>query len=833
MAKKKKNKKHKWILVFSVLFLLFALSATSLAVYLFITIRQLPPLDQFNSRQVSQTTKIFDRTGKILLYEVYNKEKRTIIPFEEIPDYLKEATLAAEDAEFYSEPAFDWKAILRAVIVNIKKRGFVQGGSTITQQLVKSVFLTPEKTITRKLKELILAIKLESRYSKDEIFAAYLNQIPYGSNAYGVEAAAQTYFNKSAKDLTLAEAAIIAALPKAPTYYSPWGSHVDELLNRKDYILDRMYQLGFISQDELVEAKKENVRKKFSYPSIGSIRAPHFALAVKNYLINRYGEDLVSRGGLKVITTLDWEIQQKAQAAVAKGALSNEEKYGGKNAAMVVQDPKTGQILALVGSRNYFDPEIDGKFNVATQGLRQPGSALKPFAYLTAFSKGFSPKSVVFDVPTEFVSNNPDCPPVITYQSSTNKDCFNPENFDGAFRGPVSFETALSQSINVPSVKVLYLAGFDNVLNNLHKFGITTLNERWRYGLSLVLGGGEVRLVDLVNAYATLSQEGVKHNQTMILKIENSKGEVLEQYQDQAEKVFDPQPVREINKILSDINLRSGLFHSSLNMTIFPGREVALKTGTTNDYRDAWAIGYTTDLVVGVWAGNNDYTQMHREGSSILAAVPIWSDFLKNLFQDRPDLGKEPFKMPESKPLPNKPMLNGEVIFSPEINGKTYPQIHSILFWVNKKDPLGPIPSDPGQDPQFYNWETSVLNWAMTQIPNFTSNYNKPIDLKLINQKTITQSQSDVKIINFSPKNGSFVKQPLFIKANIASKKGLKRIELYFNNKLVNSLKVSGNNYNYFYYLLQPINNQNIITLKAFNIKGESLEKTIVVFKKN
>ena len=706
----KKKKRKRFLISLLLIGSIAAVSFLVLAViYIAILVRELPSPDQFETHQVSQSTKIYDRTGQTLLYEIHGEEKRTVVPFDAIPDTLKQATISAEDANFYTRPAFDWTGILRALWVDIKGLSLSQGGSTITQQLAKNVFLSSEKTISRKLKELILAIELESKYSKDEILNLYLNQIPYGSNAYGVEAAAQTFFNKSAKDLDLAESALLAGLPQAPSYYSPWGSNLSDLIVRQDYILDRMQELGYITKDQSAEAKKEKL--KFAPASLGMIKAPHFSLMIKDYLVSKYGEDMVENGGLKVITTLDWGMQQKAEKAVYDGATRNATLYGGNNASLVAQDPKTGQILALVGSKDYFDTDNGGNFDVAVQGLRQPGSALKPFAYMTAFEKGYTPSTILFDVPTEFAANDPNCPLTPNFndpsENSSSTECFHPQDFD-PFQGPMSMEQALAQSVNVPAVETLYLVGLDNFLSTAHSFGITTLNDTWRYGLSLVLGGGEVKLIDLVNAYGTLAQEGVRHDQTAIMEIDDSHGNVLESYHDNTTRIVDPQYPRMINKILSDTNLRSGLFQSSLGLTIFPGYDVALKTGTTNDYRDAWSMGYTPSLVIGVWAGNNDNTPMQRKGTSILAAVPIWSDFLNQVISKYPS---ESFNDPAPLEPTTKPMLNGQYIITSTVNGVPKIQIHSILYYINKNDPLGPIPQNPSDDSQFINWETAVMNW--------------------------------------------------------------------------------------------------------------------------
>lgn len=693
-----RNKKH-FILKLTGLFLLACLL---LGVWGLISIakmaQELPNPEEFIDGQIIQSTKIYDRTGEVLLYEIHGDEKRTVIPFEEIPDYTKKATLAIEDQSFYEHAAMDIKGTIRALIADITSGDMSQGGSTITQQLARNTFLTPEKTIKRKLKELILANWIEEKYTKDKILELYLNQIPYGTNAYGIESASQTYFNKPAKDLSLAESATLAAMIQAPSYYSPWGTHINELISRKNYVLDQMYNLGFIDTQEKDSAK--NTELIFTSQNIGKIKAPHFVMMIKDYLSQKYGEDMIERGGLRVITTLDWNLQQLAEKAVETGAQRNTELYKGKNAALVAQDPKTGQILALVGSKDYFDDSIDGKFNVAVQGLRQPGSSFKPFAYITAFEKGYSPNTVVFDLPTEFSSYTDVCPLVNINYNNDNSLCFHPQNFDNIFRGPINLRNSLAQSINISSVKVLYLAGLIDTIQTAQKFGLSTINDPARYGLSLVLGGGEIKLIDIVGAYSIFSQNGIKHNQSIILEVNNSNGEVLEKYLDQATRVIDQQYPKIINNILSDNEARSGLFQGSLGLTVFPGRDVALKTGTTNDYKDAWTMGYTPSLVVGVWAGNSDNTPMQKHAGSILAAVPIWSEFMNAALLNFP---MEFFDKPDEFIENNKPMMSGEYI----INN----QIHNILYYVDKNNPLGPQPISPELDSQYWNWELPIEGW--------------------------------------------------------------------------------------------------------------------------
>ncbi len=661
--------------------------------------KELPDPKQFSSRQVSQSSKIYDRTGEVLLYEIYNEEKRTVILFEEIPEFVKKATVAVEDKNFYSHPAFDWRAMARAFFMNIIKGRVVQGGSTITQQLAKNAFLTSEKTFNRKIKELILAYWIEQRYSKDEILNLYLNQISYGSNTYGIESASQIYFNKSAKELNLAQAALLASLPKAPTYYSPWGTRQEELLQRKDYVLRQMLEMNFIDDEEFQRA--QNFKFTFAEPSLGLIKAPHFVMMVRDYLANKYDEGFLEKSGLKIITTLDYEMQKIAEQVVSEGAERNEKLYKGKNAALIAQDPKTGEILALVGSRDYFDKKNEGNFNVAVQGLRQPGSAFKPFAYLTAFEKGYSSETVVFDAATEFVPNNPNCPAIVNFSNDL-PECYHPENFDNYFRGPVSFRSALAQSINVPSVKILYLAGVDNTIKTAKNMGITTLKDSAFYGLSLVLGGGEIKLVDLINAYSVLAQDGVRHNQKIVMEIKDAGGNEIESFLDQAIQVVEPQYAQMINDILSDEEARRPLYSGSFNLTVFDDRQVALKTGTTNDYRDAWTIGYTPYLVAGVWAGNNRQEPMQKQAGSILAALPIWNAFMKQVLEKYP---AETFNKP--------PEINIAEIPKPMLNGQYYNNgfVHDILYYIDKDDPLGPIPQNPYNDPQFKNWETSTQLW--------------------------------------------------------------------------------------------------------------------------
>lgn len=805
-------------------------------IYLFIIIKDLPGADLLTTRQVFQSTKIYDRTGEVLLYEIHGEEKRTVIPFEEIPEFVKKATIAIEDENFYNHAAFDLKSILRAVLVNLGRGRISQGGSTITQQLAKNAFLTAERTITRKVRELALAFKLEKKFSKDEILNLYLNQIPYGSNAYGIEAAAQTFFGKKAEDLTLAEAALLASLPKAPSYYSPYGTHTDELLARKDRALDKLATLGFITTEQRDKAKRQQFEFAANYTGI---KAPHFVLMVQDYLNQKYGEDFVQTAGLKVITSLDWNIQQIAEKTVLEGAARNTELYEGHNAALIAEDATTGQILALVGSKDYFgtaepencqagvDCKFEANFNVATQGLRQPGSAIKPFAYIAAFKKGFTPETIVFDLPTEFAYNNENCPLIVDFSKddieNASPECFHPRNFDEIFRGPVSLKNSLAQSINIPSAKTLYLAGIDNVLKLTKEFGITTLTERSRYGLSLVLGGGEVKLIDLAHAYSVFAQDGLRHKQSFILKISQNE-KILEEYSDDPIQVIEAQYARMINEILSDPNTRASLFQNSLGLTVFPNQEVALKTGTTNDYRDAWAMGYTRSLVVGVWAGNNDNSVMHKKGSSILAAIPMWSAFLNEVLRDRPT---DTFSQPDPI-FVEKPMLKGEYLVNYFVGQEKYPQIHDILFYADRNYPQGPQPLDPTADSQFQNWEEPVLVWARQNIPNFDFIYNRPLPGNAL----VQDEKFGINIEILSPQSGDFINDVVSVTADIQSLINIKKIEVYFNGNLVDLANNLGNNYFYRKNIFTfGAGLQNILKIVTTDDLNNKSEREVILYK--
>lgn len=692
--------------MFAAVFGLAVIGLVFLVVLFLYYARAIPDPTTIASRHVNESTKILDRTGNSVLYDIHGEEKRTIIPWDQVPETIKKATLAAEDSGFYDHSGVDVKGILRAFYIDITHFSASQGGSTLTQQLVKLSLLGDEKTLGRKIKEAILSIQVESKFTKDQIFWMYLNQIPYGSNAYGIEAASQAYFGKSAKDLNIAEAALLASVPKAPSYYSPYGNHVAELLARKNSILERMKNLGYITAEEYTSAKKES----FQFKPPANIAAPHFVIMVKDYLVSKYGEDTVQNGGLKVITTLDTNLQNIASASVAKYAAINSEKYKANNAALVAADPKTGQILAMVGSKNYFGKSepagctpgknctFEGNFNVAT-AQRQPGSSFKPFAYATAFGKGFTDSTILFDLPTEF---NPLCDSSATQQKDpSGNDCYNPQNYDGLYRGPVTMRQSLGRSLNVPSVETLYLAGVDDSINTAQNMGITTLNDRSRFGLSLVLGGGEVKLTDMVNAYSVFANDGIWEASSFILKITAADGTILEEYTQNEKRVLDSQVTRLISDVLSDNNARGPVFGYNSPL-YFPDRQVAAKTGTTQENRDGWLLGYTPSLVTGIWTGNNNNTSMTKEGAGLSAAAPMWHDFMSKALAGTPP---EQFIKPD-------PITTDKIMLNGDYHGPD--GIHSILYYVNKNDPTGSQPSTPDNDSQYKNWEAAVQKWLLS-----------------------------------------------------------------------------------------------------------------------
>lgn len=564
-----------------------------------------------NSQPVS--TRILDRNGK-LIYEIYTDKRRSPINLSDLPKYVTEATISIEDKDFYKHQGISYTGIARALFSTIFKNQ-VQGGSTITQQLVKNALLSDERTIRRKAQELVLTIVIEGIYTKDQILETYLNTIPYGGTTYGIEEASEIYFNKPAKDLDLAQAALLAGLPQRPSTYSPFGAHPEMAKTRQKEVLKQMVANKYITEAESEAADKEPL----IYTSFSPTQAPHFALWIKEQLADKYGNKMVEQGGLRVYTTLDLDIQNLAQQAVATEVGKLKKQQVG-NGAAIVTNPSTGEILAMVGSKGYFATDEDGKVNVVL-AKRQPGSSIKPLNYALALKdQKITPATAFADVPTCFqVLGQPSYCPV---------------NYDGIFHGLVEARFALGNSYNIPAVKVLAVNGLDNFINFATSMGITTFTDPTQYGLSLTLGGGEVRPYDMAEAYGVLANGGVREPLIAITKVADWKGNVLEEVDIQKIKltgtrILEPSVSFLVSHILLDNNARSAAFGTSSYLNVTGHPEVSVKTGTTNDRRDNWTIGYSANAVVVVWVGNNDNSEMSGAVSGISGASPIWNKVMK------------------------------------------------------------------------------------------------------------------------------------------------------------------------------------------------------------
>jgi 1A family penicillin-binding protein len=801
---------------------------------LWISTFKMPDLGDFSERKVAQSTKIYDRNG-ILLYDLFSDIKRSVVPYTEISRNLKNATVAIEDAEFYQHPGIKISSIFRAVFANILGGGFNQGGSTITQQVIKNSLLTTEKTISRKLKEWVLALKLEKMYDKETILAMYLNEAPYGGSIYGIEEASEEYFNKKASDLSITESAYLASIPNAPTRYSPYGNNKDRLEARKNLVLLRMLQNNFISQEEYDKSLAEKIA--FEPQEEIGIKAPHFVMFIKQYLVDKYGEQALSEKGLRVTTTLDYSLEKKIEDKVKIYALENKQKFNAENASVVVIDPKTGQILAMVGSRDYFDKEIQGNFNVAI-AHRQPGSAFKPFAYAEAFLKGYTPDTVVFDVPTEFSSLcNPDGTPILPGNADK---CYMPDNYDLKFVGPISFRDAIAQSRNVPSIKVFYLAGMKDTLQLAKDMGIQSLTNINQYGLTLVLGGGEVSPLDMTSAYSVFANSGERNPYTGILKIEDENGNLIESYQKNSSKVLPENVAYMVSNVLSDNNARIPIYgvDSPLN---FPNRDVAVKTGTTNDYKDAWIIGYTPQVVVGAWAGNNDNTPMEKKVSGYIVA-PMWRAVVNDILANLPVENFPKPEMPDPKTL--KPVIKGEWrggvqyyidkfsgkratdLTPPEaIQEKVIQNIHSILYWVNKDNPLGPPPLNPADDSQFNLWEYGVRKWATE---NGFADQDQSIIPTAFDDLHTADSKPKISILN--PVSGNTYQKGAIMTATVIGigKYPLTKVDFYLNGSYIGATQTSPFNFSFIPKEIDGLQVQNEFKAVGYDTilnKGESIVK--------
>lgn len=726
------------------------------------TVMPIPSITNFENRKVAQSTKIYDRTGNVVLYDVHGTIRRTAVPLEQISVYVRNASIAIEDASFYSNAGFRPLSFLRAVLVNLHIIPGIagQGGSTITQQVVKNGLLTQKKTLTRKLTEIVLALRLTKVYSKDQILETYLNENPYGGTIYGIQEASQYFFGVDAKDVDLAQAAYLAALPQAPTYFSPYGNHRAALDTRKNLVLRKMLDNNFITAEEYSNAIQEQV--SFRDEKESGIKAPHFVFFVREYLEQKYGVDAVESGGLRVITTLDYDLQKKAEDVISKGALENEKNFNASNAGLVAVDPKTGQILAMVGSRGYFDDNIDGKVNTAI-AMRQPGSSFKPFVYATAFKKGYTPETVVFDLQTQFATQ---CDP----SDVTNDEppCYSPQNYDNKFRGPMNLRDALAQSQNIPAIKTLYLAGIPDSLKTAEDLGITSLTDPDRYGLTLVLGGGEVSLLEMTGAYAVFANDGIKNPPVAVMKVEDNAGQVLEEFSLQSNRVLDSQVARQVSDVLSDNVARTPEFGADSPLN-FSEANVADKTGTTNDSRDAWIVGYTSSVSIGMWAGNNDNSPMVKKIAAFIVA-PMWHEVMAYAIKKYP---------PEAFPPPAPDVdVNAPAPITGNWNGEPSQGIHDILYWVDKDNPRRGSPNRT--NPQTIRWDYAVALWAQQNPQAGTAGSGA------------ASSASTESFVILSPQPGTTISgmQPIQISASHPDPAKVSRMSYYINNVFVGASTV-------------------------------------------
>jgi membrane peptidoglycan carboxypeptidase len=623
--------------------------------------KDLPTPGKINARITAQTTKFYDSSGNHLLYSLYGNENRTVIQDNEIPVDVKNATIAIEDKSFYKHGAFSWVGILRAAVVDVTHHGVVQGGSTITQQYVKNALLDPtDRSFSRKIKELILSLEISQFYSKKDILDMYLNEIPYGNRAYGIESACKSFFPQDvtakntkdeicAKNMDLGQSALMAALLNAPTYYSPYGDHQQDLIDRQHLVLDLMVDQGLATKAQADAAKWTMADLDPDSPKISHTqnlyanldpRVAHFVLYAQEYLENKYGTTTVTEGGLNVITTMDYDKQLKAYDAVQKN-MNNIKALGGSNAAMVVADPKNGHIEAMIGSYDFNDPKF-GAFNVAT-AQRQPGSSFKPIVYSTLIASNknqscakdrscptYGAGTTYYDVPTNF--GTPDNP-------------YQPHNFGNKNYGIITMRQALAGSLNVPAVKSLAMAGIPESLQTAQSLGVTTLDQSPdSYGLSLVLGTGGVELVQMANAYESFANGGQHYASTPILTLKDQHNRVLEDNTKppKPKQALDPQVASIMADILSDTNAKKFVFANDLVLNNICANNkstncvhVGVKTGTTEHFNDAWTIGFTPDIVAGVWVGNNDDSPMSGAAADI--AAPVWRTYMNSVLEGKPN----------------------------------------------------------------------------------------------------------------------------------------------------------------------------------------------------
>ncbi len=772
----------KWVHVFSYIIAFFFILFVGLVIAAFLWVsKDLADISDLENRSITQSTKIYARDGQTLLYDL-GDNKRQDVKLEDVNPHIIDATLALEDRRFYSHGGFDAIGLVRAVVSRVTGIGVGGGASTLTQQFVKNAVLTNEQTYTRKAKELILATRLEQKYSKDEVLNMYLNEVYYGPNYQGVEAASEEYFKKSAKDVTLSEAAILASLPKNPVNYP---HNPERLKTRRDYALDIMAEDGKITKEEAEEAKKEEVKELNT--KITQINAPHFVFYVIEQLEAEYGQVNLRKNGYNVVTTLDWDKQQKAEKAIADGMAKVREK-GGSNAALVSIDAKTGQILAMVGSHDYFDAAGDGQFNVATSPTRQPGSSIKPLVYMSGFEKGLTPDTKVWDVETDFPSDS---------------GTYHPRNYSLNENGLIALRNALPQSLNIPAVKVLYLAGLDHVINNAEKLGYTTMTDRKRYGLAFTLGGVEVSLLEHTSAFATFARDGERHPIAGVLEIKDQSGKKIKGWKDDPKQAVGKDGVKALNDVLSQQNLR----YNPLSTYSVPGHTVALKTGTTNDFRDAWTMGYTPSIATGVWTGNNDNTSMSKGADGSVIAAPIWFAYMKEALAGTSNesfskaswknindaiggtIDKEvekSFDKITKELIPDSCVADYPKEF---VEKKKVKEAHTILYYLNKDDYKSSPRKNPADDPMFASWEKGVQEYVKkSKKEEYVSEETKEVDCSIRSK----EAQPAVTLTSLTD-GETYTATDVSLAASVNPGKGrtIKTVEFFVDKKSVQSLSVS------------------------------------------
>ncbi len=783
---------------------------------------ELPDPNHLNDRQVSQSTKIYDRTGEHVLYEIYGNQKRTLVDAEHMSPYIGKAVISIEDKNFYQHNGISILSIARAGVNNLIGRRTGGGGaSTITQQLIKNTIVGNERRgfqgYFRKLKEAILALRLEKKYSKDDILKMYLNEIPLGSTNYGVQSAAQDYFHKDATDLSIAESATLAAMIQAPSRYL---NNIDSLRGRRDTVLRLMFEQGYINDEQKTQGQNEALR---IYRNGSIMDAPHFVLYIKQLLADQFGEKLVDSGGLKVITTIDYDKQKSAQQIVKINGDKFAKQYNANNAALVAMDPKTAQILAMVGSRDFENEEINGQFNVAILGKRQPGSSFKPFVYTAAFEKGFTPETVIYDTITNF-----------DQRAGGN---YTPHNYDNKEHGLVTIRKALQGSLNIPAVKTLYLVGTQNAIDFAKRFGYTTFTGD--PGLSLVLGGAEVNLLEHTNAYGTLADNGVYHTPVSILKVTDPKGTVLTEWKpNDGTAAVTPEIAATISNVLSDDASRAYIFGRRSTLTL-GDRPVAAKTGTTNDYKDAWTIGYTPSLVTGVWVGNTIPSTM-KGGGNTLAGL-IWNQFMTTSTKNTP---VEAFPTPPPNNATKPVLRGGDGGIKLQINSlsgriatsstppglivtRTFLPTHDILHYVNKNDPRGPAPTNPNDDPQYQNWENSLQAWIKRlQTSGTEITLEEPptqYDDATYNPELIPT----IEILSPEP-NETIDGRQISIQIKASAPRGVKKVDYYINDQFVGSSDQFPFDFSFNFSKLYS--NQHVLKVVAMDDQGNAGESKIVFY---